>query len=28
EAWELGKEDIKSADFEIIGEVVWTGQRM
>ncbi|KPL97761.1 MULTISPECIES: S24 family peptidase [Vibrio] len=28
EAWELGKEEIKSADFEIIGEVVWTGQRM
>ncbi|MEZ8310534.1 hypothetical protein AB6C57_17785 [Vibrio splendidus] len=27
-AWELGKEDIKSADFEIIGEVVWTRQRM
>jgi len=28
EAWELTKEDIKSADFEIIGEVVWSGQRM
>jgi phage repressor protein C with HTH and peptisase S24 domain len=28
EPWELGKEDIKSADFEIIGEVVWSGQRM
>ncbi|OBS94171.1 transcriptional regulator [Vibrio tasmaniensis] len=28
EAWELGKEEIKGADFEIIGEVVWSGQRM
>ncbi|CAH0542922.1 LexA family transcriptional regulator [Vibrio marisflavi] len=28
EPWELTKEDIKSADFEIIGEVVWSGQRM
>jgi hypothetical protein len=28
EPWELGKEEIKSADFEIIGEVVWSGQRM
>lgn len=28
EAWELSREDIKGADFEIIGEVVWSGQRM
>ena len=28
EAWELGKRDIEGADFEIIGEVVWSGQRM
>lgn len=28
EAWELGKEEIKGNDFEIIGEVVWSGQRM
>ena len=28
EPWELGKEDIKGADFKIIGEVVWSGQRM
>ncbi|WP_253650790.1 S24 family peptidase [Vibrio sp. Y29_XK_CS5] len=28
EAWELGKKDIEGADFEIIGEVVWSGQRM
>ncbi|CAH6891654.1 putative transcriptional regulator [Vibrio chagasii] len=28
EAWELRKEEIKGADFEIIGEVVWSGQRM
>lgn len=28
EAWELAKTDIKGADFEIIGEVVWSGQRM
>ncbi|USD60771.1 helix-turn-helix domain-containing protein [Vibrio sp. SCSIO 43140] len=28
EPWELEKKDIKSADFEIIGEVVWSGQRM
>lgn len=28
EPWELTKDDIKSADFEIIGEVVWSGQRM
>ena len=28
EPWELSKSDIQSADFEIIGEVVWSGQRM
>ncbi|WP_087024460.1 S24 family peptidase [Thaumasiovibrio subtropicus] len=28
EAWELSKEDLKGTDFEIIGEVVWSGQRM
>ncbi|ELI0636736.1 S24 family peptidase [Vibrio harveyi] len=28
EAWELGKKDIEGTDFEIIGEVVWSGQRM
>lgn len=28
EPWELSKEDVQSADFEIIGEVVWSGQRM
>ncbi|MFZ3521559.1 helix-turn-helix domain-containing protein [Vibrio harveyi] len=28
EAWELGKKDIEGADFEIIGEVVWSGQRI
>lgn len=28
EPWELSREDIKGADFEIIGEVVWSGQRM
>ncbi|WP_413113845.1 LexA family transcriptional regulator [Thaumasiovibrio sp. DFM-14] len=28
EAWELSKGDLKGADFEIIGEVVWSGQRM
>ncbi|HBC0002646.1 TPA: helix-turn-helix transcriptional regulator [Vibrio parahaemolyticus] len=28
EAWELGKKDIEGADFEIIGEVVWSGQRV
>ncbi|EOB4973564.1 S24 family peptidase [Vibrio fluvialis] len=28
EAWEINKEDVASADFEIIGEVVWSGQRM
>ncbi|EGA72367.1 putative transcriptional regulator [Vibrio sinaloensis DSM 21326] len=28
EPWELAKSDIQSADFEIIGEVVWSGQRM
>ncbi|MGR5298804.1 S24 family peptidase [Vibrio mediterranei] len=28
EPWELRKDDIDSADFEIIGEVVWSGQRM
>ncbi|MBS9903155.1 LexA family transcriptional regulator [Vibrio alginolyticus] len=28
EAWELRKEEIKGNDFEIIGEVVWSGQRM
>jgi phage repressor protein C with HTH and peptisase S24 domain len=26
--WELSKEEIESGDFEIIGEVVWSGQRM
>nr|WP_217905062.1 S24 family peptidase [Vibrio vulnificus] len=28
EAWELGKKYMEGADFEIIGEVVWSGQRM
>lgn len=28
EPWELSKEDVHRADFEIIGEVVWSGQRM
>lgn len=28
DAWEITKEDVASADFEIIGEVVWSGQRM
>ena len=28
EPWELSREDIKGEDFEIIGEVVWSGQRM
>lgn len=28
EAWEINKEDVASADFEIIGEVVWSGQRI
>ncbi|SJN60103.1 HTH-type transcriptional regulator PrtR [Vibrio ruber DSM 16370] len=28
EKWELSKEEITSNDFEIIGEVVWSGQRM
>ncbi|UTV27513.1 LexA family transcriptional regulator [Photobacterium atrarenae] len=26
--WELSKEEIMSSDFEVIGEVVWSGQRM
>ncbi|NAW63905.1 S24 family peptidase [Photobacterium halotolerans] len=26
--WELSKEEIMSSDFEAIGEVVWSGQRM
>ncbi|MDC5702973.1 S24 family peptidase [Vibrio europaeus] len=26
--WELTKEEIQSNDFQIIGEVVWSGQRM
>ncbi|MFB9215514.1 S24 family peptidase [Vibrio sinaloensis] len=26
--WELSKKEIQSADFEIIGEVVWSGQRL
>jgi hypothetical protein len=26
--WELSKEEIESGDFEIIGEVVWSGQRI
>ncbi|MGF1716124.1 transcriptional regulator [Photobacterium chitinilyticum] len=28
ENWELLKADLKNEDFEIIGEVVWSGQRM
>ncbi len=28
EAWEINKQDFVSADFEIVGEVVWSGQRM
>lgn len=28
EAWEISKKDLGSADFKIIGEVVWSGQRM
>lgn len=28
ENWELLKEDLKNEDFQIIGEVVWSGQRM
>lgn len=28
EPWELSKRDTQSADFEIIGDVVWSGQRM
>lgn len=28
EPWELSKEEICSNDFEVIGEVVWMGQRM
>jgi phage repressor protein C with HTH and peptisase S24 domain len=28
EKWELTKDEIISNDFEIIGEVVWSGQRM
>lgn len=28
EAWEISKSDMTGADFEIIGEVVWSGQRM
>ncbi|NOI30549.1 LexA family transcriptional regulator [Vibrio coralliilyticus] len=28
EPWALSKEDVQGADFEIIGEVVWSGQRM
>ncbi|UTM57039.1 transcriptional regulator [Photobacterium sp. CCB-ST2H9] len=26
--WELSKEEIMSSDFEVVGEVVWSGQRM
>lgn len=26
--WELSKEEVESGDFEIIGEVVWSGQRI
>ncbi|GAB6263670.1 hypothetical protein PSSHI_39140 [Photobacterium sp. R1] len=26
--WELTKEEIMSSDFEVVGEVVWSGQRM
>lgn len=28
EPWALSKKDVQGADFEIIGEVVWSGQRM
>lgn len=28
EPWELSKNDVQSADFEIIGEVVWSGQAL
>ncbi|WP_412500181.1 S24 family peptidase [Vibrio cyclitrophicus] len=28
ENWELLKDDLKNEDFQIIGEVVWSGQRM
>ena len=28
QSWELTKEEIQSNDFQIIGEVVWSGQRM
>ncbi|MDO6583205.1 S24 family peptidase [Photobacterium sp. 2_MG-2023] len=26
--WELSKEEVMSNDFEVVGEVVWSGQRM
>ncbi|OLQ70307.1 transcriptional regulator [Photobacterium proteolyticum] len=28
EPWELSKEEVQAEDFEVIGKVVWTGQRM
>ncbi|KMV29063.1 transcriptional regulator [Photobacterium swingsii] len=28
EPWELSKKDVQAEDFEVIGKVVWTGQRM
>lgn len=28
EPWELSKKDVQAEDFEVIGRVVWTGQRM
>lgn len=28
EPWELSKRDVQAEDFEVIGKVVWTGQRM
>lgn len=27
-AWELTRNELKTEDFEIIGEVIWSGQRM
>ena len=27
-SWELSRAELKTEDFEIIGEVVWSGQRM
>ncbi len=28
EPWEINKEDINGTDIELIGRVVWSGQRM